>query len=162
LLKCDILPIELSSSLCTLYVSFFLDILTYHSIITPAFGSCINYLAQWLGRYTHDVKRVWYDETGVKASYSVVEPLAPSFPSNVLDDEDGGASCHAGIVGLRGGPVPTVGRGEDPGVCKPSAPLEPARDVSKSVFTDLSSCWSSVYEVAWASVTLSNIFRGCQ
>ena len=58
LLKCDVLPIELSSSLCTLYVSCFLDILPHHSIITPAVGSCINYISQWLGRYAHGVKQV--------------------------------------------------------------------------------------------------------
>lgn len=96
--------------------------------------------------------------------YSVLEPLAPSFPSrDVLDEEDGAASCHAGIVGFRGGPAPIVeGRAGDPGVCIPSAPFVPPRDVSKSVFTDLSSCWSSAYEAAWASLTLSNISRGSQ
>ena len=94
----------------------------------------------------------------------MLEPLAPSFPSSdVLDEEDEAVSCHDGIVGFRGGPAPIVeGRAEDPGVCIPSAPFEPPRDVSKSVFTDLSSSWSSAYEAAWASLTLSNIYGGRQ
>lgn len=92
----------------------------------------------------------------------MVEPLAASFPSSdVLDEVDGAASCHAGMVGFRGGPVPIVD-GNDPGVCIPSAPFEPPRDVIKSVFTDLSSCWSSAYEAAWASLTLSSIYKGHQ
>lgn len=102
------------------------------------------------------MKQALYNETYF---HSVVGPLALSFPS--MEEEDGAASCHAGIVGFRAAPN-VEGRAEDPSVCTPSAPFEPPRDVSKSVFTDLSSCWSSVYEAAWASLTLSNIYRGYQ
>jgi hypothetical protein len=102
---------------------------------------------------------LWLCEASKQHVYSAV---APSFPSSdVLDEEDGAASCQAGIVGFRGGPI-VGGRAGDPGIWVPSALFEPPRDVSKRVFTDLSSCWSSAYEIACASLTLSNIYRGCQ
>ena len=120
---------------------------------------CIIYIMEWLSCCKAGVTQ----RDGCKRHfYSVDEPLAPSLPSSdVIDEEDGSASCHAGIVGLRGGPPPSVeGRAGDTGVCVLSIPFEPPRDVSKSVFTDLSSCWSSAYEAAWASLTLSNIYGG--
>jgi hypothetical protein len=132
----------------------------HHSIIKLPVGPCIIFYhaMTWTLHSCHEAS-VTRRDGGKKHFYSVVELLVPSFPSDhMVDGEDGGASCHGGIVPLRCGPAPIeAGRGGDPDVCIPSAPFEAPRDVSRSVFTDLSSCWSSAYEAAWAALTLSII-----